>query len=182
MSAPSDPWRRAGPLVVLAAAVVAVIGARPTAGGWNDGSRLAAVQALAEHGTFVIDDTVFVRPPPVIENEPHPYAESPPLLRVTGTLDKLRIGGQFYSDKSPVPSVLMAGLSRAWFGFGGPTVAERPDFVIRFLTSPRRASLTCSRCGASSHSAGGSDWPDRHCRCSWGVSRSPPWPWRTPAT
>ncbi|MGL6096980.1 MAG: hypothetical protein ACRC7O_14450, partial [Fimbriiglobus sp.] len=136
MSVPSDTdrWRRAGPLVVLAAVFVAVVGARPTAGGWNDGSRLAAVQALAEHGTFVIDDTVFVRPPPIRENVPHPYADIPPSLGVTGTLDKLCIDGHIYSDKSPVPSVLMAGLYRAWLVAGGPTVSERPDLVIRFLT------------------------------------------------
>ena len=39
-------WNWAGRAVVLAAALVAVVGARPYAGGWNDGSRLAAAESL----------------------------------------------------------------------------------------------------------------------------------------
>ena len=40
---------------------------------------------------------------------------------------KLFIGGHFYSDKSPVPSVLMAELYRAWLTLGGPTAAARAN-------------------------------------------------------
>ena len=127
-------WRWAGRSVVVAAVVLAVVGARPFAGGWNDGSRLAAVESLAERGTFVIDDSVFVRVHPVENGRPAPYPLDRPDLLEHGTLDKLRIGGHFYSDKSPVPSVLMAGQYRVWLAFGGPTAAERPDLFCWFLT------------------------------------------------
>src|SRR5579885_1549289 len=88
MSTP--PRRRRGrPIVgiavVLAAAAVALVGARDHAGGWNDSSRLATVECLVDHQTLVIDDSTY-----------------------DATGDKLRIGGHFYSDKSPVPGLLMA--------------------------------------------------------------------------
>ncbi len=115
---------------LLSIAAVALVGARPFAGGWNDGSRFAAVEMLAERGTFVIDESVFVRVP---ADPPYPY----PLgvgLRDTGTRDKLLIGGHFYSDKSPVPSVVMAGLYRGWLLAGGPTARDRPDLFCYWLT------------------------------------------------
>src|SRR3954454_5364481 len=105
-AAPDDlRWRRAGHGVTLAAALLAVVSARPYAGGWNDGSRLAAAESLAERGTFAIDDSVFVRVPPADDGRPRPYPTDRPDLLEHGTLDKLRIGDHFYSDKSPVPSV-----------------------------------------------------------------------------
>ncbi|HET6572949.1 MAG TPA: hypothetical protein VFG68_05050 [Fimbriiglobus sp.] len=125
-------WRLAGRAVVLAAVVVALVGAQPYAGGWNDGSRLATAESLGERGTFVIDDSVFVRVPP--ETQPTPYPPGRADLLTLGTLDKLQIGGHFYSDKSPVPNVLMAGLYRAWLTLGGPTAGERPDLFCWFLT------------------------------------------------
>ena len=109
-------------------------GALPYAGGWNDGSRLAAVESLAERGTFAIDDSVFVRVPSADSGRPLPYPTDKPGLMLFGTLDKLFIDGHFYSDKSPVPTVLMAGLYRGWLAVGGPTFAERPDLVCQFLT------------------------------------------------
>jgi hypothetical protein len=117
--------------VILASAVIAVVGAQPFAGGWNDGSRLAAVEALGERGSFVIDDSVFVRVPP---DGPPPYPANRPDLLTLGTRDKLFINGHYYSDKSPVPSVLMAGLYRVWLALGGPRAAERPDWFAWFLT------------------------------------------------
>ncbi len=127
-------WRWAGRGVVLAAAVVAAVGARPFAGGWNDGSRLAAAESLGERGTFAIDDSAFVRVPPAEPGRPTPYPPGRPDLLLLGTQDKLLVGGHFYSDKSPVPNVLLAGLYRAWLALGGPTAAERPDLVCWFLT------------------------------------------------
>lgn len=104
--------------VALIALAIAIIGARPYAGGWNDGSRLAAVDSLSERGTFSIDDSVFVRVPA----DGSPYDPSDADLQRTGTLDKLRIGGKYYSDKSPVPSLILAGLAKALrlFGIGAP--------------------------------------------------------------
>ena len=127
-------WRHLPGIIVALAIVIAMVGAKPYAGSWNDGSRLAAVECLAEQGTFIIDDSVFVRVPPVVADEPHVYAAEPPGLRVFGTLDKLRIDGHYYSDKSPVPTVLMAGIYRAWLICGGPTISQRPDLAIWFLT------------------------------------------------
>src|SRR5437868_13147617 len=88
--------------VLVAASAVAIFSARPYAGGWNDGSRLATVESLVDRGTFAIDDSIFVR----IPTNRAPYESVQ--LRETGTLDKLLIGGHFYSDKSPVPAVLLA--------------------------------------------------------------------------
>lgn len=127
-------WRAAGRLVVLAAGMLSIASARPFAGGWNDGSRFAAVEVLAEQGTFAIDDSIFVRVPPVTNERPAPYPLDRPDLLEHGTLDKLRIGEHFYSDKSPVPSVLMAGLYRVWLALGGPPVAERVDQFCYLLT------------------------------------------------
>ena len=85
MTPPADSIR--GHLLVLfLASLVAVVSARDYPGGWNDGSRLATVESLVERHTWAIDDSPFL----------------------AGTQDKLLIGGHYYSDKSPVPAVLMA--------------------------------------------------------------------------
>lgn len=124
-------WGVIGWSVVGLAAILAIVGARPYAGGWNDGSRFAAVEALAEQGTFVIDSSIFVVVP---SGEPSPYPPDPPALRQFGTLDKLLINGHYFSDKSPVPSVILAGVYRAWLMLGGPTLRQDPPEVIRWLT------------------------------------------------
>ncbi|OWK40259.1 hypothetical protein FRUB_05178 [Fimbriiglobus ruber] len=120
--------------MVVVAVVLAVVGAGDHAGAWNDGSRLAAVESLVDRGTFAIDDSIYVRVPPTVDGMPRPYADTPPALNITGTLDKLLIDGRFYSDKTPVLSVLMAGLYRVWLAAGGPHAAERPDLFCWFLT------------------------------------------------
>lgn len=116
---------------LVSVAAVAAVGARPFAGGWNDGSRLAAVEMLGERGTFVIDDSAFVRVP---ADPPFPYPADRPDLLADGTKDKLLIGGHFYSDKSPVPSVVMAGFYRVWLAAGGPTARDRQDLFCYWLT------------------------------------------------
>lgn len=102
-------------VIVLAAAVVAGTGATSHVGGWNDGSRLASVECLVDHGTWIIDNSIFAQPP-------------------NGTLDKLYINGHYYSDKSPVPAVAMAfiyGLARRC---DMPSAAESPDWFCWLLT------------------------------------------------
>jgi hypothetical protein len=74
-------------LVLTFAAAIAVLSARHYVGSWNDGSRLATVESIVDSGTLAIDDSQF-----------------------NGTLDKLYIDGHFYSDKSPVPALLLAGI------------------------------------------------------------------------
>lgn len=93
-------------LVVLTAAIAMAL-ARPYAGGWNDGTRLASVEALVDHGQLAIDDSVFLRVP-AVEDPRYPYDPDAAAL-TNGTLDKLWIDGRFYSDKPMLPSVFMAG-------------------------------------------------------------------------
>jgi hypothetical protein len=116
---------------VAAAVHHAAVTARPYAGGWNDGSRLATVEALVDHHTLAIDDSVFVRVPPA--GEPSPYPPDNPFVR-DGTLDKLYVGGHYYSDKSPVPALLLAGVYEAWQAATGLTARERPDLFCLVMT------------------------------------------------
>lgn len=125
------PDRRVEIALVLLALVVAIVGARPFVGGWNDGSRLATAECVGERGSLMIDDSVFVKVPP---GDISPYPSDPPHLRTFGTLDKLSIGGHFYSDKPPVLGVLTGGLYRVWLALGGPTAAERPGVFCYALT------------------------------------------------
>lgn len=117
------------PTLVALALAIAALGANPYAGGWNDGSRLATVEAIADRGTLAIDDSVFVRVPR--ENPPYP-ANKPGLLLV-GTLDKLLVDGKYYSDKSPAPAAVMAAVYGVWKTIGGPTFAQNPGPVCWFL-------------------------------------------------
>ncbi len=105
--------RRAGVLVAILAAIIALASARNYAGGWNDGSRLATAEALVDQHTLVIDRSIFVQPPPPESVEPNPYPSDKPKLQREGTKDKLFINGHYYSDKSPVPALTLAGLYKA---------------------------------------------------------------------
>jgi hypothetical protein len=126
--------RFAGLAVLFVSAAIAAVSARPYAGGWNDGSRLAAVEALVDHHTLAIDHSIFVRPPqPSNGDTPTPYLPGEPLLR-SGTLDKLFIDGHYYSDKPAVISLLMAGVYQMWQWCGGPTASMRPDLFCLMMT------------------------------------------------
>src|SRR4051794_27362045 len=116
--------------IVLAAAALAAVTARPYAGAWNDGSRLATVEPRADRPTFAIDDSIYLNPSAARP----PYDPANALVAKYGTLDKLLIDGHWYSDKSPVPAVLMAGPYQLWRWVGGPTAADRPDLFARGLT------------------------------------------------
>jgi hypothetical protein len=97
-------------LVLAGATLIALLCARLYAGCWNDGSRLAAVECLVDRHTFAIDDSIFVRVPPGGRGVPSPYWPLARDLQKEGTKDKLYIAGHYYSDKSPVPAVLLAGV------------------------------------------------------------------------
>lgn len=73
-------------------------------------SRLAAIQSLAEHHTFQIDNTDFVR-----------------------AIDKVYVGGHFYSDKPPTPSVLGAALYWPMYA-AGLSFHSQPRIVVFVLT------------------------------------------------
>jgi hypothetical protein len=118
--------------VVTVASLLAIITARPFAGAWNDGSRLATVEALVDHHTLAIDDSIFVRVP--AETDPSPYPVDNALLQACGTLDKLYIDGHYYSDKSPVPALLLAGVYGIWEAATGLTARDRPDLFCWVMT------------------------------------------------
>jgi hypothetical protein len=115
--------------VIALAALVALISARPYAGGWNDGSRLATVESLIDHGSLAIDDSIFVKLPDTTPYEAHvPH----------GTLDKLLIGGHWYSDKPPVPGLLLAILYQLLQWMTGLTASLHPQafcYVMTLLSS-----------------------------------------------
>jgi hypothetical protein len=107
-----------------------LLSAHPFAGSWNDGSRLATVECLVDQHALCIDDSIFVRVPP--DHAPYPAHERG-LLR-HGTLDKLYINGHYYSDKSPVPALLMAGVYQVWRWAGGPSARQRPEWFCWWMT------------------------------------------------
>jgi hypothetical protein len=122
-------------LVLAISLIIAAFSARPYAGGWNDGSRLATVECLVDYHTLAIDHSIFVQVPPsdgFATSPPYPPEESSLLLYGTG--DKLLIGEHFYSDKSPVPAILMAGLYEIWEAWTGATARQRPDSFCYWMT------------------------------------------------
>jgi hypothetical protein len=128
MTPPRDPARRHA-AVLAAATLVALVSARDYAGGWNDGSRLATVETLVDHRTWAIDHSVFVAVLP----GGSPYRPDD-ALSTRGTLDKLFINGHYYSDKSPVPALFMAGVYAALQALTGLTARARPDLFCWALT------------------------------------------------
>ena len=66
---PAAAW-----VLAAVALAIAAVGARPYAGGWNDGSRLATVECLVDYHTMAIDRSIFVQvPPPDGSQTPSPY-------------------------------------------------------------------------------------------------------------
>jgi len=121
--------------VLLVAIVLAAISARPYAGSWNDGSRLAAVELLVDRHTWIIDHSIFVQVPhPEQAGTPLPYNPRETVLLKHGTRDKLFIAGHYYSDKSPVPALLMAGCYQLWQWITGWTARTHPDRFCLAMT------------------------------------------------
>jgi hypothetical protein len=118
-------------LLLVAASLLALFTARPYAGGWNDGGRLATVESLGDRGTLHIDDSIYVQPH--LAARP-PYTPDNEFFARFGTKDKMFIGGHYYSDKSPVPAVMMAGTYRVLRWCGLPPARERPDWFARVMT------------------------------------------------
>ena len=122
--------------VLLGATLIALVSARPYVGGWNDGSRLATVESLVDRHTLAIDDSMFVK---VAGVETSPYESA--ILRdprrprsMLGTLDKLWIDGHWYSDKSPVPALLMAILYQLLQWATGLTASLHPQAFCYLMT------------------------------------------------
>ncbi|MFO0936547.1 MAG: hypothetical protein U0798_08560 [Gemmataceae bacterium] len=134
----SEPIRdllmRGERILLIVSVVFALVAARPYAGSWNDGSRLATVETLVERNTLCIDHSIFVSVPEEREGRPLPYPRDREDLLTHGTQDKLYIGGHFYSDKTPLPSVYLAGVYQVYRWLGGPTALDRPDWFCRVMT------------------------------------------------
>lgn len=123
------------PIAVFGVAwLAACLVARPYAGGWNDGSRLATVESLVDYYTLAIDQSVFAVPGLVDSDKPGPYAPSDLLSSAFGTGDKLFINGHYYSDKSPVPALGMALEYLALQKATGLHAASQVDQFCRALT------------------------------------------------
>ena len=112
--------------IIIAASMLVLFSARPYAGGWNDGSRLATVESLVDRHTFAIDDSIYISPWNAFRP---PYEPGNKLAARYGTSDKLLIKGKYYSDKSPVPALPMAAAYQFWRWCGGPSASERPDLL-----------------------------------------------------
>jgi len=117
-------------LVLAISWALAAVSARPYAGGWNDGSRLATVECLVDYHTLSIDRSIFVEVPPTSS----PYLPDEPDLQLHGTGDKLLIQGHYYSDKSPVPALLMTVVYQTWQWCTGATARERPASFCYWMT------------------------------------------------
>src|SRR5437762_1587196 len=73
-------------------AALAAVSARPYAGSWSDGSRLAAIESIVDHHTLAFDDSIFVNVPlDAVARGIAPYRD--PLCLAGGTCDKLCING-----------------------------------------------------------------------------------------
>jgi len=105
----------------------------PFAGSWNDGSRLACIESLGERDTWILDGSLFVYPNGKTDGSLNPYDPASELLAKRGTLDLMQIKGHFYSDKSPVPSLLLAGIWKAGRFLGFPEAAQNPGFFCWFI-------------------------------------------------
>ena len=122
--------------MLIAAIAIAVVSARDQAGGWNDGSRLATVECLIDHHTLAIDESVFVRVPRINpdRDEPFPYPMDYPQTWLFGTKDKILVNGHYYSHKSPLPAVLLAGWYAVWQKTTGLTARGRCDEFCYWMT------------------------------------------------
>lgn len=120
-------------LVLMVSLLVALVSARPYAGGWNDGSRLATVESLVDFGTLAIDRSIFVDPARA-KGVAAPYTPQQPQLMGSGTLDKVLVKGRFYSDKPEVPALLMAAGYEFLQWTTGLQASSRPDLFVYVMT------------------------------------------------
>ena len=120
-------------ITCLVACAIAAGSARPYAGGWNDGSRLAAVESLVDYHTWAIDDSLFVAGTDRSTGV-SPYPPQDQGLRTFGTRDKMWINGHFYSDKAPVPTLYLAFVYAAIQRLTGLTARQQPQWFCYWMT------------------------------------------------
>ena len=95
--------RSVGVALALGYFVLCIIGTKSVPASWNDMSRIAAVEALVEQKTWVIDETYWG----------------------AQTKDKVFLNGKFYSEKMPLLSLLGAGVYAPLYASGRGSLA--PD-------------------------------------------------------
>jgi hypothetical protein len=103
--------RRALAIVFFSAFVMCALVCKSHVFGWNDGSRVATVDALTASHTFVIDGSPFER----------------------GLGDEIRFHGHTYSDKQPLLPLLAAAVMFAVAPLG-ITLRQTPGTAIYLLT------------------------------------------------
>jgi hypothetical protein len=137
----SESTRFVDGLLVVAGAVAMLVLTHSGPGMANDTSRLATAQAVVEHGTLAIDGTHFEY-----------------------TVDKIRVDGQYYSDKPPLLSLYLAALYfLATTLFGWTVAADLPTVYytlslgssgLAFLATLLGARRLAGAFGASAPAAG----------------------------
>jgi hypothetical protein len=95
---------------------------------------MAAVESLVDRRTWVIDDSTLVKPPKQDPRKPGIFAPTDIPLWENGVGDRLLIHGHFYSDKSPLPALYLAGVYATLQKLFGITAKDRPDLFCYWLT------------------------------------------------
>ncbi len=126
--------RRELVLVLMLSLTVALVSARPYAGSWNDGSRLALVESLVDFRTLSIDRSIFADPAMAAGTKALPYDPQQRALMESGTLDKVMIKGRFYSHQPMVPALFMAACYQALEWIAGLQARSRPDLFVYAMT------------------------------------------------
>ena len=126
-------------IILIGSVLIAVLGARPYASSWNDGSRLATVEALVDQHTWAIDNSIFVKVPE--QHDLDPYGRDVP--STGGTMDKMFINGHFYSHEPPVVALYMAGVYWVAQKLTGLTAAQQPHAFVYLITVIEHRSGLC---------------------------------------
>lgn len=151
-----------GKVVFGAALLLAAIGARPYAGSWNDGSRLASVESIVDRHTLALDDSIFVLDPAALARRRLTSPYDAPALRATGTKDKLLVGDHFYSDKPHVPALLMAAaywILREGLGLKATANPRWFCYLMTLLSAGVAYALAVWSVFAISRAVGHADFP-----------------------
>lgn len=127
----SPNQRPAALLVVSISIALALVSARPYAGSWSDASQLALAQSLVDYRSAAIGRSMFVGGGDPALTPPYRDAA----LQRSGTMDKLFIGGRYYSAKPPVPSVIMAGLYQLLRWSTGLQARRHPGWFCYLMTA-----------------------------------------------
>lgn len=107
--------RHYGSAVFFLALALAVMSAENWAGSWSTESHLATATSLVDDHTFAIDHSIFVN-------------------GSSGSEDKLLVNGHYYSTKTPMLSVAMAGIYLVLQRSIGLHAGTNPDLFCYLMT------------------------------------------------